>query len=70
MCVRAGVERSSAWRALTVDAARIAGVFNRVGSIGPGKDADLVLWSGDPLDLGSSIEGVYVNGNAVTGGDQ
>jgi len=70
MCVRAGVEPQTAWRALTVDAARIAGVFNRVGSIGPGKDADLVLWSGDPLDLGSSVEAVYVDGEPVAGGNQ
>lgn len=70
MIVRAGVDPTTAWRALTVDAARIAGVFARVGSVGSGKDADLVLWSGDPLDLGSSITGVYVDGESVSGGAQ
>ena len=70
MCVRAGVEPSTAWKALTADAAKIAGVDARVGSLAQGKDADIVLWSGNPLDLGSSIEAVYVDGKMVHGGDQ
>lgn len=68
MCVRAGVERATAWKALTADAAKIAGVDSRVGVVAQGKDADLVLWSGDPLDLGSRIEAVYVDGKLVHGG--
>lgn len=70
MCVRAGVQVSTAWKALTADAAKIAGVEARVGSLAQGKDADIVLWSGNPLDLGSSVEAVYVGGKLVHGGDQ
>ena len=70
LCVRAGVEPQTAWKALTADAARIAGVESRVGSLAQGLDADIVLWSGDPLDLASSIEAVYVGGELVHGGDQ
>lgn len=70
LCVRAGVEAQTAWKSLTADAANIAGVADRVGSLAQGLDADIVLWSGDPLDLGSSIEAVYVDGELVHGGDQ
>src|SRR5204863_9551978 len=50
MCVREGVDAKTAWNALTSDAARIAGVADKVGAIDRGLDADIVLWSGDPLD--------------------
>ena len=67
MCARAGLERAAAWKALTSDAARIAGVADRVGGLERGLDADLVLWSGDPLDLGSSVVAVFVDGRRVFG---
>jgi Amidohydrolase family len=67
-CVRAGLDRQTALDALTDTAARIAGVGDRVGRIAPGMDADLVLWSGDPLDLGSRVETVLVDGETVAGG--
>jgi imidazolonepropionase-like amidohydrolase len=56
-----------AWNALTSEAARIAGVADRIGAIDRGMDADVVLWSGDPLDLGSRISAVYVDGARVDG---
>jgi imidazolonepropionase-like amidohydrolase len=67
MCVREGLEPQVAWTALTSDAARIAGAGDRLGRIEKGLDADVVLWSGDPLDLGSRIEAVYVGGVEVPG---
>lgn len=69
-CMRAGLEPSAAWAALTSGAAAIAGVDGSVGSLAPGMDADLVLWSGPPLDLGSSVIAVYVDGKRVFGGDE
>lgn len=68
MTLGAGAESAQAWRALTVDAARIAGVDERVGSLEPGKDADFVLWSGDPLDLSSRVVAVYIGGQLVYDG--
>ncbi len=62
MCVREGLDRATAWRALTSDAARIVGAQDRVGALAKGLDADIVLWSGDPLDLASSVDAVYVDG--------
>ncbi len=64
-CVRAGVDREVALRALTSTAASIAGVSDRLGRLAPGLDADFVLWSGDPLDLTSSITAVYVDGRLI-----
>jgi imidazolonepropionase-like amidohydrolase len=67
MCVREGVDAKVAWNALTSDAARIAGVADRVGTLDRGMDADIVLWTGDPLDLGSRVTAVYVDGARVDG---
>ncbi|MBL8863696.1 MAG: amidohydrolase family protein [Planctomycetes bacterium] len=66
LCLRAGLDRAAAWRALTANAARIAGAGDRVGRIERGLDADLVLWSGDPLDLASRAEVVFTRGVART----
>ena len=63
LCVRAGLAPLAARRALTSDAAALAGVADRVGRLAPGLDADLVLWSGDPLDLTSAVQAVYVDGH-------
>jgi imidazolonepropionase-like amidohydrolase len=70
LCVREGMMPQAAWSALTSDAARIAGVGDRVGRIERGFDADLVLWSGNPLDLGSRVEAVLVGGVRVAGGER
>jgi len=47
---------------LTIDAARILGIADRVGSLEPGKDADLALFDGDPLEYTSHCLGVLVGG--------
>ncbi|MFO1011928.1 MAG: amidohydrolase family protein [Planctomycetota bacterium] len=65
LCVREGLARDKAWRALTSESARIAGVEKRVGSLEPGLDADFVLWSGDPMELSSAVSAVYVDGKRV-----
>ncbi len=45
--------------ALTINPARIIGIDDRLGSIEPGKDADLVIWSGDPLDVLSRVQRAF-----------
>jgi imidazolonepropionase-like amidohydrolase len=52
-------------RGLTIVPAKVAGIDARVGSLEPGKDADLVVISGDPLDPRSKIDRVYVEGRLV-----
>jgi len=60
--MRAGLGAGRAWGALTSDAAKLCRVEGRVGTLAPGLDADLVLWSGSPVDLGSRVMAVYVDG--------
>jgi imidazolonepropionase-like amidohydrolase len=65
LAVKDGLDRDTALRALTINPARIAGIEDRLGSIEPGKDADLVLWSGDPLDVLSRAERAFIDGAEV-----
>jgi imidazolonepropionase-like amidohydrolase len=65
LAVRHGMDPASARRAITVVPARTAGVADRIGSIAPGKDGDLVVFSGDPLRLDSAVLEVYVKGVRV-----
>ena len=50
VAVRSGMDHREALKALTIYPAQICGIDDRVGSIKPGKDADLVFYKGDPLD--------------------
>lgn len=65
LTVKHGLSTEQALRAITIDAAEIAGIADRVGSIAPGKDGDLVLYSGHPFDLTSEILGVWIDGERV-----
>jgi imidazolonepropionase-like amidohydrolase len=63
--VQSGLSREDALRALTLQAATIAGVANRLGSIEPGKMANLVLTEGDLFDEKMTIRHVFVDGRPV-----
>jgi imidazolonepropionase-like amidohydrolase len=52
-------------RTLTLDAARIAGVEDRIGSLEAGKDADLLILDGDPLSYKTFVDVAIVNGKVV-----
>jgi len=62
LCVRHGVPRDVALRAITLTPARMLGLEKRLGSIEPEKDANLVVFSGDPLDFNSVVERVFIDG--------
>jgi imidazolonepropionase-like amidohydrolase len=66
--VKYGLDREEAIKAITINAAEILGVEKRVGSIEIGKDADLVILTGDPLDLKSQVRMVIIDGEIVYGG--
>jgi imidazolonepropionase-like amidohydrolase len=65
--VRYGLDdtKLTALRGLTIVPAETAGIAHRVGSIAPGKDADLVVTTGDPLDPRRSVETVWIQGLRV-----
>lgn len=65
LAVREGMDHEEALRAITVNPAKICGIDSRVGSIEPGKDADLVLFRGDPLSLTAKPEAVVTGGRVL-----
>jgi len=67
MGVRYGMDNShmDAVRGVTIIPALTAGIAHRVGSLEPGKDADLVVVSGDPIDPRSGVEAVLIEGRLV-----
>ena len=65
MAVRGGMEPEDALAAITRDAAEIAGISKRVGTLTPGKDADVVVTSGHPFDWNGEIRAVFLNGKRV-----
>jgi len=66
LAVKAGMDEDAAWRAITWNPAVSTGIGDRVGSLEVGKDADLVIWSGNPLtDLNAFAACTIVNGEMV-----
>ena len=66
LAAAAGLPMEEAWRAITINPAQSLGISDRVGSLEPGKDADLVLWTADPLTtIGGEAYMTIVNGEIV-----
>jgi imidazolonepropionase-like amidohydrolase len=61
-----GLDRDVALRAVTLEPARVWGVADRVGSLEAGKDADVVIWSGDPFELTTGPEHVFIAGREMS----
>ncbi|MEX2284595.1 MAG: amidohydrolase family protein [Gemmatimonadota bacterium] len=57
-----GMPHEAALRAVTLGPAQLWGIADRYGSIEPGKDADLVIWSGDPFELSTTVDRVFIRG--------
>ena len=66
MAARAGMDEEEALAAITVNAACIAGVGDRLGSLSPGKDADIVVMDGHPFHWQSRAVHVLIDGEEVT----
>ena len=60
-----GMDWNTALRSITLTPAETFGVADRVGSLAAGKVADVVIWSGDPLDFASQPEHVFVRGQEI-----
>ena len=60
-----GLEETAGLEAITCNPARILGVEDRIGSLSPGLDGDVVIWSGNPLDARSRVSLVAIEGVPV-----
>lgn len=65
LAVREGMDETEALKAITINAAEILGLKDRLGSIEPGKDADLVIFDGHPFNLVSRTVTVLIDGKVV-----
>jgi imidazolonepropionase-like amidohydrolase len=65
LAVKEGLDPVTALESVTINPARIAGVDDRLGSIEAGKDGDLVIWSGDPLDVHSRVQRALIGGEQI-----
>lgn len=65
VAAKEGMDHDEALRAITLNPAEVLGVDDRVGSLDVGKDADVVLWSGDPLDIRNRAHRVWMRGTQV-----
>jgi imidazolonepropionase-like amidohydrolase len=65
--VASGLEHSVAIRAITLEPAALLGVDDRVGSLEAGKDANILILSGDPLEPGTQVDAVILEGKLVSG---
>ena len=60
-----GLDAADALRSVTLAPAQVWGVGTSTGSLTPGKDADLVIWSGDPFELTTHAEHVFIRGREM-----
>ena len=65
LAIRGEVAPDAAFRTITVNAAEVLGVADRVGSLAPGKDADFAVFSAAPLTGGGSPIATWIDGNEV-----
>jgi imidazolonepropionase-like amidohydrolase len=65
LAVKEGLDPQTAIEALTINPASFLGLRDRIGALEPGLDGDVVIWSGDPLDVNSRAEQVFVTGTSV-----
>lgn len=66
MAAANGLSFRDALATITIDAARVIGLENRIGSLAVGKDADLAMYDGDPFEFTTHCTGTIINGNLVS----
>ena len=65
IAVKHGMQKDKAFESITINPAKILGIEDRVGSIEVGKDADIVIWDGCPLEIQSNVLFTIINGKIV-----
>ena len=66
LAVQAGMEPFAALQAITINAAKHAGIADRVGSLEIGKDADIVITDGSPFEVSTTVKYVLIDGKVVS----
>ena len=63
LAIKAGLPEEAAWKAITINPAKATGIEDRLGSLAPGKDADIVIFEGNPLrDIQATPRQVFLDG--------
>jgi len=65
LAVKEGMEEYKALQAITINAAKITGIDDRVGSLSAGKDADIAIFDGHPFGYTTRTRYVLVNGKIM-----
>ncbi|MDI3507862.1 MAG: hypothetical protein PWP48_810 [Clostridiales bacterium] len=65
IAVREGMDEAEAMKAITINAAQITGIADRVGSLEVGKDADIAIFDGNPLEFRTKSQMIFINGRLV-----
>ncbi|MBQ8834650.1 MAG: amidohydrolase [Oscillospiraceae bacterium] len=66
LAINAGLDTETAWKAITINPANSTGIGDRVGSLEPGKDGDVVIWTADPMTtVGAESYTTIVDGKVV-----
>ena len=65
LAVREGLTCDQAWEAVTINPAKVIGVEDRIGSLEIGKDADIVIWNGDPFEPLTHCLYTFIDGKLV-----
>ena len=65
LAVKSGMDEFKALQAITINAARHAGIEDRVGSLEVGKDADILIVEGNPMEVSSTVHMVIISGSIV-----
>lgn len=65
LAVKAGMSPEEGLRSITINAAKICGVEERVGSLAPGKDADIAVFTGNPMEVFSRTCYTIIEGEIV-----
>jgi imidazolonepropionase-like amidohydrolase len=65
IAIKYGLDPDEALKAITLNPAKLIGMEDRIGSLEPGKDADLVIFDGDPFDVQTRVLKTFINGKLV-----
>ena len=70
IAIKYGLDPAEALKAITINPAKLIGMEDRIGSLETGKDADIVIFDGDPFDIQTTVLKTFINGKIVYDGEQ